>query len=264
MQRHGQTPNRISSNADAMSVRPLCELGVSSRWRSGASSRVKLEPAAPTPAAVDEMMLDVQLRSPASPQMYALPGLAELVEEQLAPLYEEDFAADLENLRQTQLKHGMKLSLLVEENSAEEGPALDLVGFVVYKPWGLPRPGVSVGACGVSPRYRKRGYGRRLMKEAEEQAVRAGEASGNKESGLVSLRSVRSAVRFYERLGFQRLEESEEGTNDDGDDGPSVPMEQRCDVGSIAGGPLEKSNLDPWSSQQSRMLEDGPTWPVAV
>ena len=76
----------------------------------------------------------------------------------------------------------LKLSLLVEQQP-EEDPAplsmallqgvwcmanmaqlrLDLLGFVAYKTWGPPVPGVSVGAVGVADKHRGKGYGRQLM-----------------------------------------------------------------------------------------------------
>ena len=42
-------------------------------------------------------------------------------------------------------------------------PRLDLLGFVAYKTWGPPVPGVSVGAVGVADKHRGKGYGRQLM-----------------------------------------------------------------------------------------------------
>ena len=47
--------------------------------------------------------------------------------------------------------------------SERELPRLDLMGFVAYKTWGPPVPGVSVGAVGVAQKHRGKGYGRRLM-----------------------------------------------------------------------------------------------------
>lgn len=101
----------------------------------------------------------------------------------------------------------LKLSLLVEQRP-DEDPALDLLGFLAYKTWGPPVPGVSVGAVGVADKHRGKGYGRQLMKVAEDRAAMLGVVTQQGfQPGEVRLRSLASAVRFYERIGYERLEE---------------------------------------------------------
>eukprot|EP00439_Symbiodinium_sp_Y106_P014653 s5726_g2.t1 len=174
----------------------------------------------PSSAVFEELLLnDVMLQDPEDDDAYAISGLGAVIDEQLAEILLEEFGADLKNFRQAQHDFNLKLSLLVEERPGED-PALDLLGFVAYKTWGPPIPGVSVGAVGVADKHRGKGYGRQLMsqgskgelklslKVAEDRAALLGitTAEGFR-PGEVRLRSLASAVRFYERLGYERVEE---------------------------------------------------------
>lgn len=206
-------------------------------------------------------LLDVTLRGPSSPQIYPQPWMAELLETQLAPLYEEEFAADLKNLQQTQRGYGVKLGLLIQEQPAEEVP--DLLGFVAYKPWGPPLPSASVCAVAVPAHCRGHGYGRDLMAVVEDHAAIAGEAACPGGSGLVRLSSLPTAVRFYTRLGYEIMEGESEGglqTNpqEDDEDAPCVPMQRSCCR--ISALPAGTPAFEPWSPRRAKHLEDGPTW----
>jgi predicted GNAT family acetyltransferase len=146
--------------------------------------------------------------------------------------------------------------------AAEDDAALDLIGFLAYKTWGPPAPGVSIGAVGVSSKHRGKGYGRQLMKVAEDRAALLGiEGALGFVPGEVRLRSFASAVQFYERIGYERIEEDD----DDDEDAPCVPMVRRCAPFSPRTAQRMASLLspkqDPWSPKRSRALEDGPTWP---
>ncbi|CAE7569978.1 NEW1, partial [Symbiodinium natans] len=153
------------------------------------------------------LLNDLVLQNPEDDDAYAISGLGEVIDKQLAEVLMEEFGADLKNFRQAQLDYNLKLSLLVEERPGED-PALDLLGFVAYKTWGLPIPGVSVGAVGVADKHRGKGYGRQLMKVAEDRAALLGvSTSEGFRPGQVRLRSLASAVGFYERLGYERVEE---------------------------------------------------------
>lgn len=234
------------------------------------------------PLSDKEVLLnDVALQDPDVDDAYAISGLGEVIDEQLSELLMEEFGADLKNFRRAQQDFNLKLSLLVEQQP-EEDPALDLLGFVAYKTWGPPVPGVSVGAVGVADKHRGKGYGRQLMKVAEDRAAMLGVVTGEGfQPGQVRLRSLASAVHFYERLGYERLE-GEEGEaektpacpdperpagEDSDDEGPCVPMARKCAPHSprttMKMGPL----LSPgpqmaWCPKISRALEDGPTWPT--
>merc|ERR1719443_2429664 len=153
------------------------------------------------------------------------------------------------------------------------------------KKWGLPAPGVSVGAIGVTASHRGHGYGQQLMMVAQEQAILAAHAAGS-DVAEVRLRSLASAVGFYERLGFERFEEDPKaekgkdtgaGTRNpscrdpeamhardcEDEDAPCVPMVLRCAVSTplIGPGAFPSPMADPWSPKRSRAFEDGPTWP---
>merc|ERR1712129_166067 len=197
----------------------------------------------------------------------------------------EEFGADLPNFRRTQQEFGLKLSLLVEKvaGAAEDEPTLTLLGFLAYKAWGPPSPGVSIGAVGTSSKYRGKGYGRQLMQVAENcAALLGGHGPDGCVPGEVRLRSLATAVRFYERLGYERVDSMEgnaaektpgcpdlEATRQeapvDEDDAPCVPMVKRMTpfsprtAASLA--PCFSPRPDPWCPKQSRALEDGPTWP---
>lgn len=235
------------------------------------------------------LLKDVKLQDPdgPSPTDYPVNGLAQVIEEQLPELLMEEFGADVPNFRRTQQGFGLKLSLLVErcpEGAAyEDERELDLIGFLACKTWGPPLRCVSVGAVGVSSNHRGKGYGRKLMKIAEDRAALLNtEGPEGFVPGQVRLRSLATAVHFYERLGYERIEETSAdkpaehtpGCPDpentarkpsDDDDAPCVPMLWRCPqgppqpAGKVAA-PLSPS-LEPWSPTRSRALEDGPTWP---
>lgn len=244
-------------------------------------------------SALKELLLsDVQLQDPQDDDGpgYELSGMEELVESQLSDLLLEEFGADLPNFRRTQKEWGLKLSLLVQRNNSsdddDDEPELDLLGFLAYKTWGPPIPAVSVGAVGVAEKHRGKGYGRVLMKVAEDRAALLGlETAEGIVPGEVRLRSLASAVKFYERIGYERIEEDEsckpaentpacpnpEGAEADDaevddDDLPCVPMRRPCAPPSPRSRavlePLLSPKQDPWSPSRSRALEDGPTWPA--
>jgi len=150
---------------------------------------------------------------------------------------------------------------------------------------GPPSPGVSIGAVGTGSKHRGKGYGRQLMQVAENCAALLGwHGPEGFVPGEVRLRSLATAVRFYERLGYERVEpvegnaaekkmpgcpdleeaERQEAPVDD-DDAPCVPMVKRMTplsphvAASLA--PCFSPKQDPWCPSQSRALEDGPTWP---
>eukprot|EP00913_Durusdinium_trenchii_P003922 g3631.t1 len=123
-----------------------------------------------------------------------------------------------ENFRRAQLEFNLKLSLLVEQQP-DEDPALDLLGFVAFKTWGPPVPGVSVGAVGA---------------------------------GEVRLRSLASAVLFYERLGYERREDEDEGA---AEKTPACPDPERPAAEERAG--LEAKGFSCLSLFDNRS-EDGP------
>ncbi|CAJ1377261.1 unnamed protein product [Effrenium voratum] len=225
----------------------------------------------------EELLLnDVELQDPDLEDAYAISGLGEVIDEQLAELLMEEFGADLKNFRRAQLDWNLKLSLLVEQHPGQE-PTLDLLGFVAFKTWGLPQPGVSIGAVGVADKHRGKGYGRQLMKVAEDRAAVLGvDTPEGFRPGEVRLRSLASAVRFYERLGYQRREEETamktpacpdpERAADADEDGPCVPMARKCAPpsprGALKMGPLLSPEQPAWCPAISRALEDGPTWPT--
>lgn len=260
------------------SAKLLQDLGVTARWQVealGAEDKLaapvlRALVSVPLPVVLEDdevgkhrFLHDVQIRSPIEPEMYPeAPLLAELLTEQLAPLYDEEFGADLDNLGRSLLGYDMRLSLMVEQRPAGEAP--ELLGFVAYKVWGEPQPCVSVCAVGVPQRFRGCGYGRRLMAVAEDQAALCSAAVGRKDKGLVCLRSFPSSVRFYTRLGYEKTDEAEalpEGMAEDDDDGPCVPMVRRCGTPTLKSAPAHSAKpLDPWSPRRSRHLEDGPTW----
>jgi len=226
------------------------------------------------------LLNDVALQDPDVDDAYAISGLGEVIDEQLSELLLEEFGADLKNFRRAQQDFNLKLSLLVEQRP-DEDPALDLLGFLAYKTWGPPVPGVSVGAVGVADKHRGKGYGRQLMKVAEDRAAMLGVVTQQGfQPGEVRLRSLASAVRFYERIGYERLEE--EGVaektpacpdperpadaEDSEEEGPCVPMARKCAPHSprttMKMGPLLSPKQTAWCPTISRALEDGPTWPT--
>jgi GNAT superfamily N-acetyltransferase len=236
--------------------------------------------------ALREVLLnDITVQNPDSAEEYPLSGLKQVIDEQLSEILMEEFGADLPNFRRTQQEFGLKLSLLVEKvaGAAEDEPTLTLLGFLAYKAWGPPSPGVSIGAVGTSSKYRGKGYGRQLMQVAENcAALLGGHGPDGFVPGEVRLRSLATAVRFYERLGYERVDSMEgnaaektpgcpdlEATRQeapvDEDDAPCVPMVKRMTpvsprtAASLA--PCFSPRPDPWCPKQSRALEDGPTWP---
>jgi ribosomal protein S18 acetylase RimI-like enzyme len=260
-------------------------LGIADRWALQPAGVAATVPSKPRPLELDlepssfeelldpcalpegqSFLHDVYVRSPSSPQMYPKPWLEELIEEQLAPLYMEEFGADMANFRQTQRGYGLKLSLLLEERPEEEVP--DLLGFLAYKPWGGAEPVVSVCALAVPSKHRGRSFGRQLMQVAEQQALLIGQAAGPDVGGTVRVHSLAPAVRFYHRLGYVlvgpggadpalRVEDV-----DTDEDAPCVPMERICRGVSGKGQRLNYllAGLDAWSPRRSHHLEDGPTW----
>merc|ERR1712151_825038 len=239
--------------------------------------------------ALKEVLLnDVKVQDPdcSDDEGYPVPGLRQVIDEQLSEILMDEFGADLRNFRRTQQEFGLKLSLLIEKRpeDAEDAPALDLIGFLAYKAWGPPSPGVSIGAVGVSSRHRGKGYGRQLMKVAEDRAALLGtQGPDGFVPGEVRLRSLATAVHFYERIGYERVEEgpddkkaektpgcpdpetaTREVANGDEEE-PCVPMRRRCvpfsPRTSAKLAPLLSPKHAPWSPKQARALEDGPTWP---
>ena len=240
----------------------LAALGVSERWASTTPRLVDdilvNEPLSLTlpeeehkdPSQGPTFLHDVRLRAPSSPQHYCKPWLADMLEEQFAPLYMEEFGADMGNLRQSQRGYGIKLSLMVDESAAEP----ELLGFLACKSWGAPMPGVSVCAVGVPSKFRGCGYGRRLMEVAESEAAHAGDEAL---PGSVRFRSLATAVGFYTRLGYQRMDEdAEEGeepapassADDSDEDAPCVPMERVCARTGAETPPGGRSPLQSWST----------------
>ncbi|CAK9112570.1 Elongation factor 3 (EF-3) (Eukaryotic elongation factor 3) (eEF3) [Durusdinium trenchii] len=227
------------------------------------------------------LLNDVALEDPEIEDAYAISGLGEVIDQQLSELLMEEFGADLKNFRRAQLEFNLKLSLLVEQQP-DEDPALDLLGFVAFKTWGPPVPGVSVGAVGVADKHRGKGYGRQLMKVAEDRAAMLGIMTPEGfQAGEVRLRSLASAVLFYERLGYERREDEDEGAaektpacpdperpaaEEDDDDGPCVPMARKfapfSPRSALKMGPLLSPKHCAWCPKISRALEDGPTWPT--
>jgi len=232
---------------------------------------------------------NVRIQSETSLDDDSDPGLRELIDEQFAPLYEAEFGADLRNLGRSQEGYNLRISFLVKRGPAGEAPAL--LGFIVYKVWGLPCPGVSVCAVAVPDHQRGHGYGRRLMELAESHAVMAGVVTRQTQPASVRLRSLASAVQFYGRLGFERTPADDpsagevgadgsgaallektlpaKGDGDDGadggdggeDGGPCVPMAFACGgAARYAGDVAGWLPLDPWCPLRSHHLEDGPTW----
>lgn len=224
------------------------------------------------------LLHNVQVRGPQSPQMYPMSGLDEVIDKDLCELLMDEFAGDLANFRKTQKEFKVKLSLLVEHRPADEDRPCVLLGFLAFKKWGLPSPGVSVGAVGVSARQRGKGYGQQLMDVAQEQAILAAQASGSL-VGEVRLRSLASAVGFYKRLGFEVIDEGSDneaaartpscpdpeavaGVGFEAEDAPCVPMVLRCHLSSPGPKlPLKSPAAEPWTPNRSRAFEDGPTWP---
>merc|ERR1711879_386155 len=69
--------------------------------------------------ALKEVLLnDVTLHDPdcSDDEGYPLPGLRQVVDEQLSDLLMDEFGADLKNFRRTQKEFGLKLSLLLENH----------------------------------------------------------------------------------------------------------------------------------------------------
>jgi len=233
------------------------------------------------------LLHNVEVHGPMSPKVYPVSGLEEVIDDQLADILMEEFGGDLENFRRTQRQYKMKVSLLVEHHAVgEDGPPLELLGFLAYKTWGAPAPGVSVGAIGIPTKHRGQGYGRQLMRVAEEQAVKAAMAAGTGLLGEVRLRSLATATGFYKQLGFELLEAGPDDepsrrtpccpdpeaapdapkskVEEDDDDAPAVPMVLRCApfTPQTAAKAVPLSPMqDPWTPIRSRALEDGPTWP---
>jgi len=260
--------------------RHFCALGIATRWRAVDASKEEGGPVIASEP-MRALLHDVQIRDDGSAMSGGLlvPGLDSLVEEQLSPLYLEEFGADVGNLSKTQAGYDLLLSLLVEPQPAGEAP--ELLGFLAYKPWASPRPGVSIAAVGVTNKRRGSGFGRQLMDAAMAEAAAAAQASG--EQGHVYLRSLPTAVKFYLRLGYlpvlevgtgaeltftpASLEEvapdlfDAEGEVDE--DSPCVPMIIPCSCTYSEPAP-GVSQPKPWSPRRARHLEDGPTWlPVA-
>jgi len=247
----------------------LSELAISERWPCPNVHCRRPSPPALEPFAEDHQgpifLHDVLVRGPSSPEHYPKPWLPELMEDQLAPLYLDEFGADLGNLRQSQHGYGIKLTLMLKERVADEVP--ELLGFLAYKSWGGPMPCVSVCAVGVPSRFRGCGYGRALMQVAEAEAARVGEPRA---PGVVRFRSLATAVGFYSRLGYHRTDEDAEtegtqesvptGSQDSDEDAPCVPMERFCAPAGSAPPSAPRSPLQAWSPRRARHLEDGPTW----
>jgi len=235
--------------------------------------------------ALREVLLnDITVQQPDAEEDYPVPGLKQVIDEQLSEILMEEFGADLHNFRRTQREFGLKLSLLVEKaaDATEDAPPLTLLGFLAYKAWGPPAPGVSIGAVGTGSNHRGKGYGRQLMQVAENCAALLGEPGPEGfVPGEVRLRSLATAVRFYERLGYERVDSMEgnavektpgcpdleapqqEASVDD--DAPCVPMVKRMTPLSPRTALLlarhGSPQPDPWCEKKSRALEDGPTWP---
>lgn len=221
---------------------------------------------------------NVQVHGPQSPKMYPMDGLDEVIDKDLCELLMDEFAGDLANFRKTQKEFKVKLSLLVEHRPADNDRPCVLLGFLAFKKWGLPSPGVSVGAVGVSASQRGHGYGQQLMDVAQGQAILAAQASGAP-VGEVRLRSLASAVGFYKRLGFEVIDEGLDneptgrtpscpdpeallGVGFEDEDAPCVPMVLRCPLSSPGTRlPLKSPAAEPWTPNRSRAFEDGPTWP---
>lgn len=224
------------------------------------------------------LLHNVQVHGPQSPKMYPMGGLDEVIDKDLCELLMDEFAGDLANFRKTQKEFKVKLSLLVEHRPADEDRPCVLLGFLAFKKWGLPSPGVSVGAVGVSASQRGHGYGQQLMDVAQRQAILAAQASGSP-VGEVRLRSLASAVGFYKRLGFEVIDEGLDsevtartpscpdpeavsGVGFEDEDAPCVPMVLRCFFSSPGPMlPLKSPAAEPWTPNRSRAFEDGPTWP---
>mmetsp|Transcript_107153 Transcript_107153/g.303010 ORF Transcript_107153/g.303010 Transcript_107153/m.303010 type:complete len:469 (+) Transcript_107153:57-1463(+) len=262
--------------ADPQVDRHLYALGITTRWclaRSKHVSSVASESAGCSlisePLEVCLHNVEIARSGTVTCEGHSLPGLGTLVQEQLGPLYLDEFGADLGNLGTAQHDYGLKLSLLVEPKPVGETP--ELLGFLAYKPWAAPRPGVSVAAVGVSGEHRGRGLGRKMMDVATAEAAAAGGLC--EAGGRVYLRSLPTAVPFYVRLGYTPVLET--GTASDGvpeltsleiaapalykdgaidEDAPCVPMMSRA----VSAG--AHAQAEPWSPRRARHLEDGPTW----
>jgi len=224
------------------------------------------------------LLHNVQVHGPQSPQMHPMGGLDEVIDKDLCELLMDEFAGDLANFRKTQKEFKVKLSLMVEHRPADEDRPCVLLGFLAFKKWGLPSPGVSVGAVGVSASQRGHGYGQQLMDVAKSQAILSAQASGSP-VGEVRLRSLASAVGFYKRLGFEVIDEGLDneatgrtpscpdpealsGVGFEDEDAPCVPMVLRCPLSSPGPRlPLKSPAAEPWTPNRSRAFEDGPTWP---
>lgn len=208
-------------------------------------------------------MLEVRLCDLDKSWQHRVPGLVELLDEQLHPLLVEEFAGNNDNLRKTQEDYGMRLVLMVEQKIQAGEEQLRLLGFLAYKVWSDPRPSVSICAMAVPTCTRGCGYGRRLLEVAMEAAVDVSTDG----MGLLTLLSLPEAVGFYARVGFQRSDGEALSTSEfESEDVPCLPMSFRCchPVSSstmLVEGAFVAAAEEPWSLPLCKALEDGPTWP---
>jgi ribosomal protein S18 acetylase RimI-like enzyme len=123
----------------------------------------------------------------------------------------EEFAETVgpENWRQMQkvLSQAAELAALGELLVAEE--SFRIQGVVLYTPPGrsdgvtIPSEWASIRTLAVSPSFRGRGIGRRLVEECIERARK----DGAEQIGLSTADMMAVAVRMYERMGFKKVAE---------------------------------------------------------
>jgi len=210
--------------------------------------------------------LEVRLRDFESSWQSRVPGLPELLDEQLEPLMVEEFAGNVRNLRATQEGYGMRLLLLLkqQETQADGEQQPQLLGFLAYKVWSEPRPSVSICAMAVPARERGHGYGRSLLEVAMEVAVDVSKDG----MGLLTLLSLPEAVGFYSRVGFLRTDGQELNVTEcEAEDAPCLPMRRSCSrrdsaLEFLLEGAVDDIAEESWSSSLCKALEDGPTWPA--
>ncbi|CAJ1348703.1 unnamed protein product, partial [Effrenium voratum] len=241
----------------------------------------------------EELLLnDVELQDPDLEDAYAISGLGEVIDEQLAELLMAELLGFLRDQRAAPDSVWRGLEELPEGSAGLELEAEFAGG-------AAPRPGANVGPAGVCSlqdmgaaaarcQHRRGGRGGQAPRKglwsaadekvAEDRAAVLGvDTPEGFRPGEVRLRSLASAVRFYERLGYQRREEEtamktpacpdpERPADADSEDGPCVPMARKCAPpsprGALKMGPLLSPEQPAWCPAISRALEDGPTWPT--
>lgn len=206
---------------DPSIIGPLVLAGITERWCALDGGEVWQQAAAPAVPAT-EIIGDITSRDVETKESIAL------LVEQVQPLYDEHFHADLRE--ELSSWEGARLAFLVRARpkAADGEPQQEALGVIVYKFWEPPLRAMSIPRLVVLKKWRMLGCGRLLMRWAMDKA----QQKPPRECTKVTLCAMPEAIPFYERLKFapRKMEEEEASAEAEGSTlmPGAVWMEYRC------------------------------------